>query len=134
MGHTQHIYKSRTTTGWEEYTIAREKAKEKAEKKKGIGKDVVNRTNEDFKGGRLRGRDEAGVGTSRDRRDTGANKQERQTGMATLTLLGLQSRFGDKLLRIRLVCPQNGTAVLKASRTQNGKIVSSSKGRREVLQ
>ena len=31
-----------------------------------------------------------------------------------LTLLGPQSRFGDKLLVIRVVCPQNGTAVLKA--------------------
>ena len=30
-----------------------------------------------------------------------------------LTLLGPQSRFGDKSLEIRLVCPQIGTAVLK---------------------
>ena len=30
-----------------------------------------------------------------------------------LTLIGLESRFGDKLLRIRVLCPQNGTAVLK---------------------
>ena len=30
-----------------------------------------------------------------------------------IALLGPQSRFGDKLLEIRLVCPQNGTAVLK---------------------
>ena len=30
-----------------------------------------------------------------------------------LTLLGPQSRFGDTLLRICLVCPHNGTAVLK---------------------
>ena len=29
------------------------------------------------------------------------------------TLLGPQSRFGDKLLQIWVVCPQNGTAVLK---------------------
>lgn len=29
-----------------------------------------------------------------------------------LTLLGLHSRFGDELLRIRLVCAQNGSAVL----------------------
>ena len=29
------------------------------------------------------------------------------------TLLGPQSRFGDKLPRIWLVCPKNGTAVLK---------------------
>ena len=32
----------------------------------------------------------------------------------TLTLLGLQSRLGGKLLIIRLVCLLNGTAVLKA--------------------
>ena len=32
-----------------------------------------------------------------------------------LTPLEPQSRFGDKLLDIRLVCPQNGTAVLKGS-------------------
>ena len=30
-----------------------------------------------------------------------------------LTLSGLQSRFGDKLLEIWAVCPHNGTAVLK---------------------
>ena len=30
-----------------------------------------------------------------------------------LTPLEPQSRFGDKLLEIKLVCPQNGTAVLK---------------------
>ena len=29
-----------------------------------------------------------------------------------LTPLGPQSRFGDKLLEIGVVCPQNGTAVL----------------------
>ena len=33
-----------------------------------------------------------------------------------LILLGPQSRFGDKILVIRMVCPQNGTAVLKGSR------------------
>ena len=32
-----------------------------------------------------------------------------------LTLLGLQYRFGDKLLGIRLVCPRNGSAVLKVN-------------------
>ena len=30
-----------------------------------------------------------------------------------LTLLKLQSRFGDTLLGIRVICRQNGTAVLK---------------------
>ena len=30
-----------------------------------------------------------------------------------LTSLGPQSRFGDKLLKICMVCPQNGTPVLK---------------------
>ena len=33
-----------------------------------------------------------------------------------LTPLEPQPRFGDKLLEIRLVCPQNGTAVLKGLR------------------
>ena len=41
------------------------------------------------------------------------------------TPLGLQSRFGDKLLRIGLVCPHHGAAVLKALLvavgTSNGK-------------
>ena len=32
---------------------------------------------------------------------------------AQLTLLEPQSRFGDKSLGVRLVCPQIGTAVLK---------------------
>ena len=30
-----------------------------------------------------------------------------------LTLLGLQSRFGDKPVKFGVICPQNGTAVLK---------------------
>ena len=30
-----------------------------------------------------------------------------------LTLLQPQSRFGDKPLKFQVVCPQNGTAVLK---------------------
>ena len=34
--------------------------------------------------------------------------QVQYTG-ATIILLGLQSRFGDKLLSIRVFCPQNGT-------------------------
>ena len=33
-----------------------------------------------------------------------------------LTLLKLQSRFGDNPLNFRVVCPQNGTAVLKGLR------------------
>ena len=31
----------------------------------------------------------------------------------TLTLLEPQSRFGDKPIKFQVVCPQNGTAVLK---------------------
>ena len=43
---------SKTTSGWEEYASARKKVKEMvAKKKKGIWKDVVNKTNEDFDGG-----------------------------------------------------------------------------------
>ena len=34
-------------------------------------------------------------------------------GCVALTLSGLQSPFGGKLLRIILVCPQKGTSVLK---------------------
>ena len=34
----------------------------------------------------------------------------------SLTLLEPQSRFGGKLLGIRAVCPQNGTAVLNGLR------------------
>ena len=49
--HTRYT-SSRTTTGWEEYYMARKKVKERVEKKKkAIWKDVVNKTNEDFKGG-----------------------------------------------------------------------------------
>ena len=33
--------------------------------------------------------------------------------MGLFTLLGPQSRLGDKSLGIKLVCPQIGTAVLK---------------------
>ena len=32
-----------------------------------------------------------------------------------LTLLEPQSRFGDKAVKFQVVCPQNGTAVLKGS-------------------
>ena len=35
-----------------------------------------------------------------------------------------QSRFGDKLLEIRVVCPQNGTAVLKGLRQLSTKPAS----------
>ena len=34
-------------------------------------------------------------------------------GSASFTLLEPRSRFGDKLPRVRLLCPQNGTAVLR---------------------
>ena len=37
----------------------------------------------------------------------------REGNACFLTLLEPRSRFGDKLPRIRLLCPQNGTAVLK---------------------
>ena len=37
-------------------------------------------------------------------------------GDRLLTLLELQSRFRGKLLQIRVVCPQHGTAVLKGSK------------------
>ena len=33
-----------------------------------------------------------------------------------LTLLGLQSRFRDKSLKFQVICPHNGTAVLKGFR------------------
>ena len=39
-----------------------------------------------------------------------------------LTLLGPQSRFGDKLLRIWVIYPQNGTAVLKGLRLESSSI------------
>ena len=42
------------------------------------------------------------------------SRQERcDTIIMRLTLLVTQSRFGDKLLRIWVLCPQNGTAALK---------------------
>ena len=48
--HTRYA-SSKTTTGWEEYDIARKKVKQMAEKKEGIWKDAVNKTNTDFEGG-----------------------------------------------------------------------------------
>ena len=39
----------------------------------------------------------------------------------SLTLLGLQSRFGGKLLIVWVVCPQNGTAALKGLRALSNK-------------
>ena len=36
--------------------------------------------------------------------------------MGTSTLLEPQSRFGGKPLKLQVVCPQNGTAVLKPFR------------------
>ena len=46
----------------------------------------------------------------------------REARASPLTLLGLQSRFGDNSLGFRLVCPQIGTAVLKGltKRVLNG--------------
>ena len=37
--------------------------------------------------------------------------------VAVDVVIAPQSRFGDKLLKIRVVCPQNGTAVLQGLRT-----------------
>ena len=48
-----------------------------------------------------------------------ARHTEKKQDLA-LTLLGPQSRFGDKLLRIWLVCPKNETAVLKGLKVWNG--------------
>ena len=42
---------SKTTTGWEEYPIARNKVEEIVEEKKGEWKNVVNKTEEYFGGG-----------------------------------------------------------------------------------
>ena len=45
-------YASRkTTAAWEEYATARNKVKKATVEKKGIWKDLVNKTNEDFEGG-----------------------------------------------------------------------------------
>ena len=44
-----------------------------------------------------------------------------------LALVRVQSRFGDKLLGIWLVCPQNGTAVLKGLTTLGLEPLGSSK-------
>ena len=87
---------SKTTAGWEEYAIARKKVREMVEKKKkGIWKDVVNKTNEDFDGGM------------------------KQMWVGIKGILGKQAGEAD-----------TGIATLRA---QNGKMVSSSKGKREVL-
>ena len=42
--------------------------------------------------------------------------KSRGARMAALTLLEPRFRFGDKPLKFQLVCPQNGTAVLKGLR------------------
>ena len=39
--------------------------------------------------------------------------------MSTLTLLESQSRFGDKSLKFEVVCPQNGTGVLKGLKSND---------------
>ena len=46
---------------------------------------------------------------------------------AVISLLELQSRFGDTPLKIQVVCPQNGTAVLK------GKIATTKKRSKDLL-
>ena len=52
--HARYTLSSKSTTGWEEYGIARNKVKYMIEKKKkGILNDAVNKTNEDF-GGRMK--------------------------------------------------------------------------------
>ena len=44
--------------------------------------------------------------------------------LTRLTPLEPQSRFGYKLLEIRLVCPQNGTAVLKRTGGSKARFVT----------
>ena len=44
---------------------------------------------------------------------TQPNPNPTTSTLPTLTLLGPQSRFGDKPLKFQVVCPQNETAVLK---------------------
>ena len=39
--------------------------------------------------------------------------QQSENQKAALTLLEPQSRFGSKPVKFQIVCPQNGTAVLK---------------------
>ena len=42
---------------------------------------------------------------------------------SVLTLLEPKSRFGDKPLKFRVVCPQNGTAVLKGLKGRHSRIM-----------
>ena len=44
--------------------------------------------------------------------DNQGEKETRKTWLGAFTLLEPQSRFGDKLLRIRGICPHNKSAVL----------------------
>ena len=53
---------------------------------------------------------------------------DRCNGPRSLTLLEPQSRFGDKSLGVRLVCPQIGTAVLKGLRLRSSKEPRKKKG------
>ena len=50
-----------------------------------------------------------------------------------LTLLGLQSDFGDRSVKFQVVCPQNGTAVLKGLRgwREGGRQAGKERGRKE---
>ena len=43
-----------------------------------------------------------------------------KTCLKALTLLEPQSRFGDKPVKFQVVCPRNGTAVLKGLRRLTG--------------
>ena len=86
---------SKTTAAWEEYATSRKKLREIV--KKGIWKDVVNKTNGDFDGGMI----------------------QMWVGIKGMLLIGKQAGEAD-----------TGIATLTA---QNGKMVSSSNGKREVL-
>ena len=39
--------------------------------------------------------------------------REKRQGRGTFTLLGMQSRFGNRPAKFQVVCPQSGTAVVK---------------------
>ena len=59
------------------------------------------------------------TGKLRERARCGISEIARRKKQDILTLLGPQSRFGDKLLTIWVVCPLNGTAVLNGLTTTN---------------
>ena len=86
---------TKTTVGWEEYATARKKVTEMADNnKKGLWKDVIHKTNEDFDGGMT------------------------QMWAGIKAVLGQQAGEADA-----------GIATLRA---HSGKMVCSSKGKREV--